>query len=117
VLAIRFCHKSQEAWRLDMGLKMLRVRVGIVVEQDDEQFHAFCPGLKGLHVGGATEEEALQNAKDAVYAYLCSLMKHNDPIPLGILEYEKEFSIPNILSHIFSKKPKQYTEDFEFAPA
>jgi len=58
--------------------------IDVIIEPDGDEFHAYCPGLKGLHTCGSTEEEALQNAKDAAVAYLVSLMKHGDPIPIGI---------------------------------
>ena len=58
--------------------------VDIVVELDDGEFHAYCPALKGLHVGGETEKEALKNAMDAVGLYLKSLIRHGDPIPVGV---------------------------------
>jgi len=58
--------------------------VQIIVEPDEGGFYAYCPALKGLHVGGGTEEEALQNARDAAIAYLHSLIKHGEPIPVGI---------------------------------
>ncbi len=61
-------------------------RVTIYIEPDGTEFHAFCPVLKGLHAGGATIDEALANCKDAVIAYLQSLMKHGDPIPLSTIE-------------------------------
>ena len=60
----------------------LRFTVDIVVEPDEDQFHAYVPALKGLHVGGDTEQEALENARDAVIAYLRSLIKDGEPIPL-----------------------------------
>lgn len=41
------------------------------------------PLLKGLHIDGETPEAALENAKEAVVAYLISLIKHKDPIPLN----------------------------------
>ena len=66
--------------------KRLGFRLTIVVESDGTEFHAYCLTLKGLHTSGETEEEALQNAKDAAIAYLQSLIKHNDPIPLGVAE-------------------------------
>lgn len=50
--------------------------IEIAVEPDESGFHAYCPALKGLHVSGSTEKEALQNAKDAATAYLESLIKH-----------------------------------------
>ena len=61
-------------------------KVQVVIEPDGTGFHAYCPALKGLHTCGDTEEEALQNAKDAATAYLRSLMKHGDPIPIGITQ-------------------------------
>ncbi|MBI2908019.1 MAG: type II toxin-antitoxin system HicB family antitoxin [Chloroflexi bacterium] len=61
----------------------------IVVEPDEGSFHSYAPALKGLHSCGDTEEEALQNARDAAAAYLQSLIKHGDPIPVGV-----EASIP-----------------------
>ena len=61
----------------------LRLTLGVVVEKDGELFHAFCPGLKGLHVDGRTEEEACQNAAEAATCYLASLIRHGDPLPIG----------------------------------
>jgi predicted RNase H-like HicB family nuclease len=58
--------------------------LSIVVEPDDDGFHAFCPALKGLHVGGETEQEALKNAIDGAMLYLRSLIRHGDPIPVGV---------------------------------
>lgn len=57
--------------------------IPIIIEPDDGEFHAYSPLLKGLHVGGETEEEALKNAKDAAVAYLISLIKHGDPLPIN----------------------------------
>ena len=62
----------------------LEFRVSVAVESDGDGFHAYCPALKGLHVYGDTEKEALQNAGDAASAYLQSLIKHKDPIPVGV---------------------------------
>jgi len=74
----------------------LNFEVYVMVEPDDDGFHVYCPALKGLHVAGATEEEALQNARDAVLAYIRSLMKHGDPIPLGILPQD---AVPSEAHH------------------
>jgi predicted RNase H-like HicB family nuclease len=98
-----------------MNIKMLRINIGIVVEPDNGGFHAYCPGLKGLHVDGATEEEALKNARNAAHAYLTSIVKHNDPIPLGIVEYDKEHSFSVAFSRLFSRKPTQYIEEIALA--
>jgi len=64
--------------------KKLTFIIPIVVEIDNDRFHAYCPVLKGLHAEGATKEEACKNGVDAAGAYLKSLIKHGDPIPLGI---------------------------------
>ena len=61
----------------------LKISISVVVEQDEGAFHAYAPALKGLHVDGATEKEALKNAVAAVQCYLESLVSHGDPLPVG----------------------------------
>ena len=82
--------------------------VPIVIKPDNGGFHAYSHALKGLHVPGYTEEEALQNAKDAAVAYLNSLIKHGDPIPVGVVKER----IP-ILKRIcrFSKRSYKYIDN------
>jgi predicted RNase H-like HicB family nuclease len=63
---------------------VIHFTIDIVVEPDDDRFHAFCPALKGLHVDGRTEREALKNAIDGAALYLESSLKHGDPIPVGV---------------------------------
>ena len=60
-----------------------RLSVQIVVAKDGETFHAYAPALKGFHVDGATQEEAVENVKEAIAVYLESLHKHDDPLPEG----------------------------------
>ena len=63
----------------------------VIIELDGPGFHAYCPALKGLHTCGNTKEEALRNVSDACTAYLLSLIKHGDSIPVGIVrDNEKE---------------------------
>ncbi|MBI4333834.1 MAG: type II toxin-antitoxin system HicB family antitoxin [Chloroflexi bacterium] len=70
-------------------MKEIILSVDVIVEPDEPGFHAYCPALKGLHVGGDTMEEALQNARDAVELYIDSFIEHGDPIPIGVsLEQE-----------------------------
>jgi predicted RNase H-like HicB family nuclease len=47
----------------------------VVIEQDQESggYVIFCPTLKGCVSQGETEEEALENIKDAIKTYLESL--------------------------------------------
>jgi predicted RNase H-like HicB family nuclease len=65
------------------GKKQIEFQVEIIVEPDGDEYHAYCPVLKGLHACGETVDEALSNARDAATAYIESLIKHDDPIPVG----------------------------------
>jgi predicted RNase H-like HicB family nuclease len=69
-------------------MQVLKLKVRFVVEPDDDSFHAYCPSLKGLHVDGATEEEAIENAKRAVEGYISSIIRHGDAIPIDMIEDE-----------------------------
>ncbi len=60
----------------------------ICIEKDDPGYHAFCPKLRGLHVYGKTEAEAAKSAKDAILAYLTSLVNHDESIPAGLFYRE-----------------------------
>jgi len=62
--------------------KSLLVQVTLILEPDENGYHAFCPALKGLHVDGETELETLENAKEAISIYLDSLYLHGDPLPI-----------------------------------
>ena len=61
----------------------LTIEVTVIIEKDGDGFHAFCPNLKGLHVGGGTLEKTLELAQEAVVLYLNSLARHGDPLPVG----------------------------------
>ncbi len=52
----------------------------VFIEKDGDGFYAFCPALPGLHVGGDTKQEVIQNAKDAVHVYIRSMIKHGEKI-------------------------------------
>ncbi|MFA4836482.1 MAG: type II toxin-antitoxin system HicB family antitoxin [Dehalococcoidia bacterium] len=78
--------------------KAIDFTVQIIVEPDQGGFYAYCPALKGLHVDGETEEEALQNARDAAILYLRSLIKHGDPIPKRWLDMGRGQGFNNCLS-------------------
>jgi predicted RNase H-like HicB family nuclease len=62
----------------------LAFQVTVVVESDGNEFHAYCPALKGLHVPGATIAEAVQNARVAAQLFLECLIEDGDPIPVGV---------------------------------
>ena len=104
-----------------MEIRMIKVRLRFIVEPDENRFHAYCPELKGLHADGDSEKEALENAKTSAIAYLHSLVKHDDPIPLGVLEMDRRTSVGQILrdlcSAVFPGKSKSHIEELQFAAA
>lgn len=59
------------------------VEVTICIEKDGDRFYAYSPTLPGFHVDGETEEELISVAKDGILAYLRSLIKHNEPLPIN----------------------------------
>ena len=75
--------------------RMVNFKLKVIVEPDEEGFHAYCPALKGLHVSGDTEREAVENARDATIAYLQSLIKHGEPIPIGIMIQGEQPEMPH----------------------
>jgi predicted RNase H-like HicB family nuclease len=44
----------------------------VVIEQTDEGFSVSCPGLPGCWSQGETEDEALENVRDAIREYLAA---------------------------------------------
>ncbi len=58
----------------------------VVLEPDFESggFEVSCPNLLGCHSQGETREEALGNIREAITAYLESLKKRNQLIPLTV---------------------------------
>jgi predicted RNase H-like HicB family nuclease len=89
----------------------IEFKIDIIIEPDDNGFHAYCPALKGLHTSGDTREAALENARYAAIAYLESLIKHNDPIPVGITVKTKDTGKENITR----RNVNHYTEDVKVA--
>jgi predicted RNase H-like HicB family nuclease len=59
----------------------------VQIEQDEDGvFIANVPTLRGCISQGKTRNEALANIREAIQAYIESLNKHNEPIPLPITE-------------------------------
>lgn len=84
-----------------MKLRELKVKIRVVVEPDDDAFHAYCPDLKGLHACGDTHEEVRQNVDEAIRLYFESLLKHNHPIPVGVLE--SDVTHPSIVGFVLKR--------------
>ena len=54
----------------------------VILEREaDGGFHAYCPALKGCHSQGDSLDEALENIREAIEAYLQSMKAHGEPIP------------------------------------
>ena len=71
-------------WRLNWFRRPdLPLQITVVLEPDEGGYHAFCPGVLGVHADGRTEADALAHMADALKAYLQSLAKHGDPLPVG----------------------------------
>jgi predicted RNase H-like HicB family nuclease len=45
----------------------------VVLHQSEEGYSVSCPGLPGCWSQGATEEEALENIRDAIQEYLATV--------------------------------------------
>jgi predicted RNase H-like HicB family nuclease len=45
----------------------------IALEKTEEGYSVWCPGLPGCWSQGATEEEAVENIKDAIEGYLATV--------------------------------------------
>lgn len=59
----------------------------VLIEQDEDgMFIAEVPALPGCISQGATRSEALDNIQEAIQAYVESLQKHGEPVPLPITQ-------------------------------
>jgi predicted RNase H-like HicB family nuclease len=58
-------------------------RYTVILEPEEGGgYHAFCPALKGLHTYGATMDEAIANAREAIELYLEDLKASGEPVPV-----------------------------------
>lgn len=60
-----------------------KIRVRVIVEPDEDQYYVTAPALPGLHIDGPTRQAALRRTKDGIRAYLDSLKKHGEALPVG----------------------------------
>ena len=49
------------------------MKYNVVLIKSDEGYSISCPGLPGCRSQGETEEEALENIKDAIYEYMTAV--------------------------------------------
>jgi len=71
------------------GIEM-KFKVVLEPDLDDGGYVVSCPSLPGCYSQGDTVEEALENIREAIEAYVESLKKHGEPIPA---EYEVEVAV------------------------
>ena len=55
----------------------------VVVDPDDERFHAYCPALedRGASTWGRTREEALKHIDEVVQLVVDSMAEHGERLP------------------------------------
>jgi predicted RNase H-like HicB family nuclease len=53
----------------------------VIIEPDGKNFHAYVPVLKGCHTFGKTIAEAKKHIREAIQAYVESLIMDNEAIP------------------------------------
>jgi antitoxin HicB len=61
--------------------KVLNYTLTIEANPEEAGYLAFFPTLRGCHTWGATCEEAIANAEEALIGYLEALQKNGEPIP------------------------------------
>ena len=53
----------------------------VVIEPDEEGYHAFVPALPGCHSLGATLDEARENIAEAIELHIESMLEDGEPVP------------------------------------
>lgn len=48
----------------------------VAIKRNDEGYSVSCPGLPGCWSQGETEEEAIENIRDAIKEYLAAIAEH-----------------------------------------
>ena len=56
----------------------MMMRYQVVLQKSEEGYAVSCPALPGCHSQGTTEQEALDNIKDAIQEYLASIAEQNE---------------------------------------
>jgi predicted RNase H-like HicB family nuclease len=56
-------------------------RFTVVIERDEEAFHAFVPALPGCHTFGSTVDEARANILEAMELHIEGMLEDGETIP------------------------------------
>ncbi len=54
----------------------------VVIEPDEEGFHAYVPALPGCHTFGMTIDEARANILEAIGLHVESMLQDGEPVPV-----------------------------------
>lgn len=54
----------------------------VVIEPDEDAYHAFVPALPGCHTFGATVDEARANIIEAMGLHIEAMRESGEPIPV-----------------------------------
>lgn len=71
-----------------MSRKLSRNHVfEVIIEEDGDRYHAYCPALRGCRTWGHTKAEAFQYVQEAIELYLDALIEDGESIPgIGVSE-------------------------------
>ncbi len=65
----------------------MAIRFNVIVERDEDGMYvAKVPDLPGCATEGRTKKELMRNVREAIQAYLESLKKHGDPVPVSMVQ-------------------------------
>ena len=53
----------------------------IIIEKDEDVYHAYCPALKGASTWGYMEEEAIKSIQEVIQMVVESMIEHGELIP------------------------------------
>ena len=70
----------------------------VIVEPDDDRWHAYCPVLKkyGASTWGNTKEEALRHIQEVVQMVIDELIEDGEQIPVEPREEVEVFPEPRV---------------------
>ena len=54
----------------------------VVIEPDEDAFHAYVPALPGCHTFGSTIDEARTNIAEAITLHIEAIQADGEPIPV-----------------------------------
>ena len=63
------------------GVPMSVYQFIVVIEPDEDAFHAYVPALPGCHTFGATVEETRVSIAEAIALHVESMLEDGEPIP------------------------------------